>query len=165
MTVSNYGNTSIMVCAMTFLCLYASARQTQPDTLAWRALQDVVVTGQYAPQSVKRSAYRVRTINQERIAMRGATDIADVLNNELGVRFQTDYTLGESDMRIMGLGGTRVKILLDGVSGILEQLYRFRYLAAGESAGRAGHFLAGGLLNDYHDFIDMAFDGVRQVTT
>ncbi|WP_315819996.1 TonB-dependent receptor plug domain-containing protein [Paraflavitalea speifideaquila] len=59
--------------------------------------------------------YRVRTINRERIALRGATDIAGVLNNELGIRIETDYTLGESDTRIMGLGGQRVKVLLDGV--------------------------------------------------
>lgn len=104
-----------MVCALTLLCLYTSAQQTRPDTISWRPLQDVVVTGQYAPQSVKNSVYRVRTINRERIMLRGATDVAGVLNNELGVRIQTDYTLGESDTKIMGLGGQRVKILLDGV--------------------------------------------------
>ncbi len=105
----------MMVCALTLLCLYTSAQQTTPDTISWRPMQDVVVTGQYSPQSVKNSVYRVRTINRERIAMRGATDVAGVLNTELGVRFQMDYTLGESDTKIMGLGGQRVKILLDGV--------------------------------------------------
>lgn len=115
MTVSNYGSTSIMVCALTLLCLYTSAQQSRPDTISWRPLQDVVVTGQYAPQSVKNSVYRVRTISRERITLRGATDVAGVLNNELGIRIQNDYTLGESDTKIMGQGGTRVKILLDGV--------------------------------------------------
>lgn len=115
MTVRNYGNTLIAVCAMLLLCLHTSAQETKPDTSKVHALQEVVVTGQYAPQSVKNSVYRVRTINRERIAMRGATDIAGVLNNELGIRIETDYTLGESDTKIMGLGGQRVKVLLDGV--------------------------------------------------
>ncbi|MDF2187148.1 TonB-dependent receptor [Paraflavitalea sp. CAU 1676] len=115
MTVRNYGSTPFVVCAMVLLCLHTSAQQARPDTVSWRSLQDVVVTGQYAPQSVKNSVYRVRTINRERIVLRGATDVAGVLNNELGIRLQTDYTLGETDTKVMGLGGQRVKILLDGV--------------------------------------------------
>lgn len=78
-------------------------------------LQDVVVTGQYSPQSLKNSVYRIRTINSQRIAMRGYTDISGVLNNELGIRFATDYTLGETDISMMGLSGQNVKILLDGI--------------------------------------------------
>lgn len=78
-------------------------------------LDDVVVTGQFAPQSVRNSVYKVRTISQETIKMRGATDVTGVLNNELGIRFAPDNTLGESDMKIFGVGGSRVKVLLDGV--------------------------------------------------
>lgn len=78
-------------------------------------LQEVVVTGQYTPQSLRNSVYKVRVIDQQRIQLRGATDVAGVLNNELGVRFSTDYTLGETDITLMGLGGQRVKILLDGI--------------------------------------------------
>ncbi|MBN8784571.1 MAG: hypothetical protein ABS85_05370 [Sphingobacteriales bacterium SCN 48-20] len=85
----------------------------QTDTT--QALGEVVVTGQYAPQPLRSSVYKVRTINAEYIRMRGATDIVGVLNSELGIRFATDNTLGESDTRILGLGGARVKILIDGV--------------------------------------------------
>lgn len=87
--------------------------QARKDTTA--RLQDVVVTGQYTPQSLRNSVYKVRVIDAERIKLRGATDIAGVLNNELGVRLSTDYTLGETDFSLMGLGGNRVKVLLDGV--------------------------------------------------
>jgi len=78
-------------------------------------LKDVVITGQYQAQSVKQSVYRVRTISSERIQLRGATDVLGVLNNELGVRFSNDATLGETDVELMGMSGQRVKILLDGV--------------------------------------------------
>jgi outer membrane receptor for ferrienterochelin and colicins len=85
------------------------------DSATARVLDEVVVTGQFAPQSVKNSVYRVRVIKKEQIQMRGATDVAGVLNNELGIRFNTDYTLGETDITIMGMSGQNVKVLLDGI--------------------------------------------------
>lgn len=85
------------------------------DTAKTRTLDEVVVTGQFAPQSIKNSVYRVRVIKKEQIQMRGATDIAGVLNNELGVRFSSDYLLGETDISIMGMSGQNVKVLLDGI--------------------------------------------------
>ena len=78
-------------------------------------LQDVVVTGQYMPQSLKNSVYQVRTISAEYIKLRGATNVLGVLDNQLGVRFSNDATLGETDVEIMGMSGASVKILLDGV--------------------------------------------------
>ncbi len=80
-----------------------------------RQLPEIVVTGQYEAQSLKNSVYKVRTISREIIEMRNATDVQGVLNNELGIRFSTDYTLGETDINIMGMSGQNVKILLDGV--------------------------------------------------
>ena len=78
-------------------------------------LRDVVITGQYTPQSLKQSVYQVRTISSEYIKLRGATNVLGVLDNQLGVRFSNDATLGETDVEIMGMSGTNVKILLDGV--------------------------------------------------
>jgi outer membrane receptor for ferrienterochelin and colicins len=78
-------------------------------------LRDVVVTGQYTPQSLKQSVYQVRTISGEYMKLRGATNVLGVLDNELGVRFSNDATLGETDVEIMGTSGANVKILLDGV--------------------------------------------------
>ena len=80
-----------------------------------KLLDEVVFTGQFKPQSLKQSLYKVRVINSERIRMRGATDVAGVLNNEVGIRFNTDNILGETDVNIMGMSGQNVKILLDGV--------------------------------------------------
>lgn len=89
----------------------ATVRLTQHS----KQLPEVVVTGQYEAQSLKNSVYKVRTISREIIEMRNATDVMGVLNTELGVRFSTDYTLGETDINIMGMSGQNVKILLDGV--------------------------------------------------
>jgi outer membrane receptor for ferrienterochelin and colicins len=78
-------------------------------------LQDMVVTGQFEAQSLKNSVYQVRTIDSERIRLRGATNVQTILNTELGMRFSNDLTLGTSDVQLMGMSGQNVKILLDGV--------------------------------------------------
>lgn len=85
------------------------------DSLNTRLLDQVVVTGQYEPQSLRQSIYQVRTINNEMITARNATNVQGVLNTELGIRFTNDLTLGTSNVSIMGMSGQNVKILLDGV--------------------------------------------------
>jgi outer membrane receptor for ferrienterochelin and colicins len=78
-------------------------------------LDAVVVTGQFGPQSVRNSVYQIRTISNEQIRLRGATNVQTVLNTELGMRFSNDLTLGTTDVQLMGMSGQNVKILLDGV--------------------------------------------------
>ena len=97
---------------------YAQDKNVNPkrkaDTTINR-LKEVVVTGQYAPQSIRNSVYQTRVISAERIRLRAATTIQQVLSTELGFRFQNDMTLGTSDVQLMGMTGRNVKILLDGV--------------------------------------------------
>ena len=85
------------------------------DSLKTKQLEEVVVTGQFEPQSLSQSVYQVRTITSDVIKMRNATNLQGVLNTELGIRFSNDLTLGTTDVSIMGMSGQDVKILLDGV--------------------------------------------------
>jgi outer membrane receptor for ferrienterochelin and colicins len=85
------------------------------DSLKTLDLKEVVVTGQFEPQSLRQSVYQVRTIHQETIRQRAATNVQSILNTELGIRFSNDLTLGTSDISLMGMSGQNVKILLDGV--------------------------------------------------
>lgn len=78
-------------------------------------LKQVVITGEYQAQSLKNSVQRVRTISNEKIVLRGATNVLEALSTELGVRFSNDLTLGETDVQLMGMSGQNVKVLLDGV--------------------------------------------------
>ncbi|MGY0034473.1 TonB-dependent receptor plug domain-containing protein [Pedobacter sp. NJ-S-72] len=78
-------------------------------------LKEVVVTGEFQPQSLKNSVYRTHIINAERIRLKAAANIQQVLNTELGFRFSNDLTLGTTDVQMMGMSGRSVKILLDGV--------------------------------------------------
>ncbi|HRJ30397.1 MAG TPA: TonB-dependent receptor [Cyclobacteriaceae bacterium] len=84
-------------------------------------LAEVVVTGQFEPQSAKQSVYRVRTISMERIQATGATRLQDVLNTELNIRFSQDLALGGSNLSLQGLSGQNVKVLIDGVPMVGRQ--------------------------------------------
>jgi outer membrane receptor for ferrienterochelin and colicins len=103
----------------------ASAQLVPPlreeDTAKAKELSEVVVTGQYKPQSIKNSVYQVRVITKERIQKQGATKLQDVLNNELNIRFSQDLATGGSDISMLGLSGQNVKILIDGLPMIGRQ--------------------------------------------
>ena len=98
-----------------FVGFVAVAQEIKLDTNRVNELKDVVVTGQFGPQSLKNSVYNVRTISSEKIRLGGATNIQQVLNTEIGFRFSNDLTLGTADVTIMGMTGRNVKVLLDGV--------------------------------------------------
>ena len=94
------------------LTMIASA---QEDTTRAKELSEVIVTGQYKPQSARASVYQVRTISKERIKQQGATKLQDVLNTELNIQFSQDVATGGSDITMLGLKGQNVKILVDGL--------------------------------------------------
>ena len=78
-------------------------------------LEDVVVTGQFTPQSLHNSLYKIRVVNQKAIAQKAPSDLQSLLNTEIGVRISNDMALGESDFELMGMSGNNVKVLIDGV--------------------------------------------------
>src|SRR5688572_27155255 len=94
------------------LTMIASA---QEDNTKAKELSEVVVTGQYKPQSAKASVYQVRSISKERIQKQGATKLQDVVSNELNIRFNQDVATGGSSITMLGLKGQNVKILVDGM--------------------------------------------------
>ena len=78
-------------------------------------LNEVVVTGQFRPQSLQNSVYKVRTINSQMIKQSGATEVRQLLEQQLGVSFRNDHMTGEADIQLMGMSGQNVKVLLDGL--------------------------------------------------
>lgn len=78
-------------------------------------LDDVIVTGQFNPQSAKNSVFRVQTIEEEIIRRRGAFTLEEVLNNQLSVRVSQDLAIGSSTISLQGISSQNVKILIDGV--------------------------------------------------
>ena len=82
---------------------------------ATTTLSDIVVTGQYHPQSAENSVYSVRSIDNETIQNQGAIKLSDVLSKELNIRLSPDMATGETGISIQGMKGSNVKILVDGI--------------------------------------------------
>ena len=104
-----------------FIITFLNAQPPGEDTTKAKELSEVVITGQYLPQSAKNSVYQVRTISKERIQQQGASQLQDVLNTELNIRFAQDLPTGGANITMMGLKGQNVKILLDGLPIIGRQ--------------------------------------------
>ena len=79
------------------------------------SLEEVVVTGQFVPQSARNSVFKVRQINAEEIQRRGAVTLEEAINNQLNIRVNQDLAIGSSTISLQGISSQNVKILLDGV--------------------------------------------------
>ncbi|MDR6242038.1 TonB-dependent receptor plug domain-containing protein [Aureibacter tunicatorum] len=75
---------------------------------------EIVVTGQMRPTSVRESLYKVDVIGIDQMQSRGAVNLTDILANEMNARIVHDNILG-SNLILQGIAGENVKILLDGV--------------------------------------------------
>lgn len=78
------------------------------------ALDQVVVTAQYAPTSTEKSVHNIRIINRKRIEQQAAVNLRDVLQKETNMRITQDNILG-SGLSVQGISGQNVKFLVDGV--------------------------------------------------
>lgn len=83
-------------------------------------MNEVVVTAQFSPVKIDNSIYKVRTINNNVVEKKGATNLSELISNELNFSPVRDAALGTS-VRIQGLGGEHVKVLVDGVPMVGRQ--------------------------------------------
>jgi len=77
-------------------------------------MEGVVVTGQYTPQRTDKSIYKIKVIGAEEIESHAAVNLQEVLSTQLNIKMTHDAALG-SKMKLQGIGGENVKILVDGV--------------------------------------------------
>lgn len=78
-------------------------------------MDEVVITGQYQPQSARNSVYSVKTIDRQTIDNQGAVQLSEVLAKQLNIRVTPDLAIGSSTMPMQGIPAKNVKILIDGV--------------------------------------------------
>jgi len=81
---------------------------------------EVVVTAQFSPKRIDQSIYKVKVIDNSVVEKKGATNLSELISNELNFSYERDAALG-STVRIQGLGGEHVKILVDGVPMVGRQ--------------------------------------------
>ncbi|WP_394773343.1 TonB-dependent receptor plug domain-containing protein [Flavobacterium sp.] len=92
----------------------------QKDSTSVNKLSEVVVTGQFEPQSIKKSVFNVRVISSQDIQNLAATNLADVLNQYLNITVRPSGTTGRSTVSLFGLDAQYFKILVDNVPLINE---------------------------------------------
>lgn len=85
------------------------------DSTNIQKLDDVVVTAQFGPQSVKKAVNNVRVITKADIKKLAANNLADVLNQYLNITVAPESGTGRSTVSMFGLDGTYFKVLVDNV--------------------------------------------------
>lgn len=93
----------------------ATAQETVTDSIKTEQLEEVVVTGQIEPQSIKKSVFNVKVISREDIQRQAANNLADVLNQYLNIMVQPNSAEGRSTVSMFGLDGQYLKILVDNI--------------------------------------------------
>lgn len=84
------------------------------ETMTFDWKEDIVVTGAYAPVEARSHIHSIRSIDRETIERRGAIDLDELLQQELGLKIVQDAVLG-SNLNLQGLSGEYVKVMIDGV--------------------------------------------------
>jgi len=77
-------------------------------------IDEVVVTGQYTPQAVDKSIFRIKVIGAKQIDQRASSNLSELMAGELNIRSSNDGALG-SAITLQGLSGEHIKFLVDGV--------------------------------------------------
>ncbi len=77
-------------------------------------MEEVVITGQYTPERTDKSIYKVKVIDAAQIQSQNAVNLEEMLSTQLNIKISHDAALG-SKMKLQGIGGENVKILVDGV--------------------------------------------------
>ena len=91
------------------------AQEKVTDTTKIEQLEEVVVTGQYNPQSIKKSVHNVIVIDREKIDKQAANTLADVLNFNLNLNIIPNAQTGKSTISFFGLDAQYFNIMLDNV--------------------------------------------------
>ena len=112
-----WGGQLLFLCFMPFLLLAQQGNQLKraSDSITMSIdFEDVVITAQYAPTHTKNALQSIRVINHQTIQQQGATNLEQLLQQDLNIRVNQDLVLGSS-LQLLGVGGENVKIMVDGV--------------------------------------------------
>jgi len=77
-------------------------------------IDKVVVTGQNQAISIDNSIYNIKLIGSEKIELQASNNLSELLKNELNISINNDPSTGSS-VKLQGVSGENVKILIDGV--------------------------------------------------
>jgi outer membrane receptor for ferrienterochelin and colicins len=91
------------------------AQQPVSDSIALQQLEEVVVTGQPEPQSIRKSVFNVKVITRKDIDRQAANNLADLMNFYLNININQDPGEGRSTLSMFGLDQQYLKVMVDNV--------------------------------------------------
>lgn len=89
--------------------------EKKKDSLKQNQLEEVVLTGQYNPQSVNKSVFEVEVLTEEDIKLLAGNNLADVLTQTLNMNVVPQAGEGRSGIEQFGFSSGYVKILVDNI--------------------------------------------------
>ncbi len=90
------------------------AQEISLDRTKVEQLDEVIVTAQFTPQSEKNAVYKVRNISSETIKQKAASNLRELLQQELNINLAQNSVFGTS-IEIQGISKENIKILVDGI--------------------------------------------------
>ncbi|WP_407556959.1 TonB-dependent receptor plug domain-containing protein [Winogradskyella sp. 4-2091] len=111
----NKNKTSIYFLLFFFSYTFAQERTTIVDSTKTESLDEVVVTGQINPTSIKKSVHNVIVINRKQIEQVAANNLADLLNFNLNLNIIPNAQTGRSTISFFGLDSQYFNILIDNI--------------------------------------------------
>jgi outer membrane receptor for ferrienterochelin and colicins len=94
--------------------LYNAQQKVYRLVLISKDISDVVITGQYRESETQQSMLPVKVITADMLREKGANNLRDALQNELGIDIGQDQFFG-SYFSINGISGEGIKIMIDYV--------------------------------------------------
>jgi len=100
---------------------FSQERGVIKDSIKANILDEVVVTGQLRPQSIKKSVFEVKVISRKDIEKRAGNNLADLLSQVLNIDIFQNSSNGKSEINVLGLDGKYFKVLIDNIPVINEE--------------------------------------------
>ncbi|MDQ7916764.1 TonB-dependent receptor [Mesonia sp. MT50] len=91
------------------------SNEKKKDSVKVNDLEEVILTGQYNSQSVKKSVFEVQVITEKDIQLMAGNNLADVLTQTLNMNIIPQAGEGRSGIQQFGFTSEYVKILVDNV--------------------------------------------------
>lgn len=94
---------------------FFSQQAVSVDSTKTQELNEVVVTAQFNPTSIKKSVHNVIVINREQIDNQAANNLADLLNFNLNLTIIPNAQSGQSTISFFGLDAQYFTFLVDNI--------------------------------------------------
>ncbi|RCW92692.1 TonB-dependent receptor plug domain-containing protein [Winogradskyella arenosi] len=111
----NKNKISIYFSIIFFSWSFAQEKGFPTDSIRNSSLDEVIVTGQINPTSIKKSVHNVIVINRKQIEQVAANNLADVLNFNLNLNIIPNAQTGRSTISFFGLDSEYFNILIDNI--------------------------------------------------